>query len=218
MTPLAVDARLMGPWCGQCPIHLDALLAAACAARDNIPPAAHAGEMVDIEIPIERSACGRYHLASVGFSAVEERELKYINRRFPIAEAQFMGDAKLKRINLAAGPQKHYRVPVETRHAASDLITWWCVGDRSEIERLLALVTHVGRRRAVGLGRVREWSVTACEAWPGFPVLSAEGAAMRNLPLDVEGLGEHRLRRERVTYPYWLHEGREAIATPQVSL
>lgn len=210
--PLRVTAELDTAVACDRAIHLDALLAAAVALRDGMAPAAHAGEMVDIEIPVERSACGRYHLASVGLSETETHELKYINRRFPIAEAQWLGDKKLRRIDLSAGPQKHFRIPLETRHPREGRVLFYAVGDGAAIERLMALITHLGRRRAVGLGRVRMWYVELCAPWEGFPVLSAEGRALRNLPLDTPGLRKVECGFERLSYPYWLASGRMELA------
>lgn len=214
MQALVITATLETAVAFERPIHLDALLAAAVALRDGLTPAAHEGEMIEIDIPLARSSCGRYHLASVGLGEVDCHELKYINRRFPISEAQWLGDEKLKRIDLSAGPQKHFRVPLETRHLRGDELVFYAVGDRAQVAELLALITHLGRRRAIGLGRVRRWKVDACASWEGFPVLSREGRALRNLPLETAGLREFELGYDRMTYPYWLASDRGELARP----
>lgn len=214
MEPLRVTATLDAPVAFHAPIHFDALLAAAVALRDNIPPAAHDGELVDVAIPVQRSACGRYYLASVGHCDVEAHELKHINRRFPLEQMQWIGDGKTSRVNLSAGPQKMYRIPMPAMHLKSDKITWWCVGERGAVEELLRLVVGLGRKRSVGLGAVRSWLVESCEPWPGFPVLSADGDALRNLPLDAPGLKTFALDVQRVEPPFWLFAGRTECAVP----
>lgn len=214
MIPLRITATLDSAVAFHHQIHLDALIMSAVATRDNVPPAAIEAELVPLDIPVQRSSCGRYHLATIGFCEVEARELKYINRRYPLEQAQWIGEAKIKRVNLSAGPQKMFRIPIETKLLRGDKVTWWCVGLPVEIEALLMLVTGLGKRRAVGLGAIREWLVEPCDPWPGFPVLSADGEAMRNLPLDTPGLKTFDLAHERVEPPFWMHAGRVEMARP----
>lgn len=210
MQPLEVVARLAGaiavPRDG---IAIDAILAAAVALRDRIPPIG-CGPLVEIEIPVAREPGGRFHLASVCYPEIDEYERRWINRRFPIEQAQLLGGEKLKRIQLANGHTKSYRLPYEAGHAARDELRWWCVGDEAEIRGLLELVDYVGRKRSVGLGRVESWDVRALrpeEHWDGFPLLR-DGAPLRPLPLDWPGVAEERrdVRFGALSYPYWLAE------------
>lgn len=214
MEPLRITARLDGAVALHHAIHFDALLMAAVALRDNLPPALTADELQPIEIPVQRSECWRYYLASVGVCEAEAHELKYVNRRFPLEQVQWMGDRKIKTINLTAGPQKMFRIPLEIAHMRNDTVQFFCVGERTAIERLLLLVTHLGKRRAVGLGRVVRWVVEPCEPWPGFPVLSADGEPMRNLPEDTPGVTLADVRWDRLEPPYWLTHGRVRCVAP----
>lgn len=210
MEPLRITAKLDTPVSMPSgALQFDAVLAAAVAKRDNIPPACTAAEMVPIDIPVQRSECGRFHLTTSSFQDAEIHHLRYTNRRMPVEQLQWMGDGKTKTVNLAAGAQKHFRVPMETMHVKGDRVQLWCVGDANEIRMLLTLVTHLGKRRAVGLGKVVSWTVEPCEPWPGFPCVSVEGDAMRNLPLDYPGLREFDVELTRVTYPYWLADRAE---------
>lgn len=218
MEPLIVAARLRGrvilPMTGY--VHLDALLAWAVCYVECRPPALDEDQLRPVKIPVERSACGRYHLCSASVSKLRQRELRWINKRFPIEWWQALGAGRsAKRVQINAGPSKGFRVPVEAVHLKGDALLWWCVGERGAIERLLEVVTHVGRRRAVGEGEVVEWHVAECEPWgDGFPVLGSDGEALRHLPPGVEGLGQHVLRIGTLTYPYWLRSAEELIVAP----
>ncbi len=192
---------------------LDALLAAAVALRDALPPCSVQG-VTPIEVPIQREPGGRFHLASFAEWVPDEYEVRYVNRRFPIPEAQMLGDKKLRRIAINAGAQKSYRIPHEAIHVEGDVLAWWCVGDAEAIRELLALVTHLGKRRAVGSGRVREWLVEPCETWDGFPVMR-EGRPLRNLPPDWPGLASGvEVAAANLTYPYWERHREEVCAVP----
>lgn len=214
MEALRIVARLAGPVSlAGGSIGLDALLAAAVAVRDELPPAPP-GEWTEIEVPLEREPAGRFHLTSFAELRWEGRELRRINQRFPLAEAQDMGGAKVKRVDFGAGPTRSYRIPLETGHVERDELVWWCSGDAEAIRALLAVVGYVGKKRSVGYGRVVEWAVEPCEAWPGFPVVR-DGRALRPLPPDWPGLVEPRLRQARLTYPYWSAAGRTVVAWPE---
>ena len=216
MTPLAITARLGGPASlSNGPPAIDAILMAAVAMRDNLPPLSVVGaaNATQLDIPIARSACGRVWLASFANYAVEESEGRWVNRKFPIAEAQLLGEPKLRRINISAGAQKSYRLPLETVHLVDDTMRWWCLGDDAAIRELLALVSYVGKKRSTGLGKVREWTVEPCEPWPGFPVLR-DGVPMRTLPRDWEGLAEYDLAFRVLDPPYWDHAREEECAVP----
>lgn len=214
MTPLRVTARLLGPLSlPHGPLHLDGLLAWAEAQRRGLPPVGFA-PLVEIEIPVAREPRGRFHLCSSSIAAFDGHEMRYVNRRFPIEQAQVMGDAKLKRVHLGAGATKSYRIPHELAFAESDALTWFAVGDAEAIRALLGHVTHLGKRRAVGRGRVAAWTVEPCDGWgEGFPVVRG-GRALRPLPPDWPGLADPVLARACLSYPFWDRTRDEACAVP----
>lgn len=219
MEPLEVTALLWGrlilPSGGY--MHLDGLLAWAVWARSGEPPALDETQVRPIEIPVQRSACGRYHLASASSCAVRMREKRWLNKRFPVEMWQMLGAGKsANRIQISAGPSKGFRIPMEAQHLEDHRITWWCIGERAEIEALLSLVTHLGRRRGVGEGEVREWRVEPCEPWgPGFPVVDSEGSPLRHLPLEDSLItGPHVPRIGTLTYPYHAKHTEGPIAAP----
>lgn len=194
-------------------IHLDALLASAVARRDGLPPPLDPTTMVRVEIPIERSPCGRVHMCSSSIFGVECRETQYTNRRPPIAEYQTMGNERMRRVDIATGPNKGYRIPRPVCHLMADEVRWYAQGDADAIRALLETVTHIGKRRSVGLGRVRSWSVTECAGWDGAPVVR-DGKPLRPLPSDWPGLVEPRLTFGNLSYPYWDHSTEHLIAVP----
>jgi CRISPR type IV-associated protein Csf3 len=193
-------------------LRIDALLAWAVSQRDQLPPASF--EIVPIEIPVAREPGGRFHLCSFAVPRFDQHEARWVNRKFPLAEAQAMGDAKLRRISISAGPQKSYRLPSEVAWAENDELEWFAIGDRAAIVELLALVTHLGHKRSVGRGKVDRWSVDACESWgDGFPVVR-DGKALRALPADWPGLIDPELQYATLTYPFWDHRMEHLCAVP----
>lgn len=211
--PLAVTAKLAGGIAlPGGPLALDALLAAAVAVREKLPPAMNAAELVPIEIPIQREPAGRFHLASFSVGSPDGYEIRYRHRRFPVAKAQALLDREVNRVQITAGPCKSYRIPMEIQHIKSDELRWWCLGDRGPIEGLLGHIHHLGTRRAVGLGRVLEWRVELCESWgEGFPVV-LDGQPLRTLPPDWPGLVEPQVAYRTLTYPYWLQQAEQLCA------
>ena len=214
MTPLCVTATLAGPVAlPHGPIAFEALVGAAIVVRDGMVPATMASEIVPLPIPIARHEGGVY-LSSVGVYAVEARENRFINRRFPVPEAQAFGDAKLKRIDIAAGAQKSYRLPLETMHLVDDRMTWWCIGDCDEIAGLLTgCIGYLGKRRGVGVGKVARWSVETCEPWSGgiFPIVSSDGQPMRSLPMPWPDLADDVEQAYRTTEPPYWDRSREVL-------
>lgn len=216
--PLVVTAKIAGavsmPWA---PIALDGLLAYAVAQREQLPPAVAGLPCEPIEIPVAREPGGRFHLASVSQQVVEARELRWINRRFPLEQGQTLGDKKLRRITLTTGPSKSYRIPLETQHLVEDTLAWWCIGDAEQIRGLLVEITHLGKKRSVGLGEVREWTVAPCVPWKGFPVL-VDGYPSRPLPLDWPGLAaDADVQMRCLTFPYFDRTRETECAAPRAA-
>lgn len=214
MTPLQVTARVQGEVLRADSIALDGLIAYAVALDLGLPPVQSQTpqERADSErrlheaMPLERSACGRLYLASMGQARYEEgsHETRYLNRRFPTTEAIYLASDRLKRVQLSSGMSKTYRIPYQAGHLEGDLVTWWALGETDRVRDLLGCVAHLGKKRSVGYGKVLAWEVEALqgEVWEGFPVL-LDGRPLRPLPLDWPGLGEHDQDYRCLTFPYW---------------
>jgi hypothetical protein len=196
-------------------VAFDALLAAQIAREQGLPPCVTLADWQPIEIPIALSECGRFHLCSVAHPEVAEREVRHINKRAPIEEYGRFGVRGT--INITAGQDKAYRLPLEVVHLRDGQLEWWCLGDEQEIRRLCNGITALGRKRSNGFGAVEEWSVEPCGAWPGFPVLR-DGSALRPLPLDYPGLAPGYRAAHKVlglpVGPSWAHERAELCACP----
>lgn len=97
------------------------------------------------------------------------------------------------KISTSGGTYRGYRMPVPYRHALA--VTWYVVGEPLEIRRLLALVTHVGKKTAMGWGVVQDWTVEPhAQDWS---VTGPDGQLMRPIPQDGGLL-------YGVCPPYWL--------------
>lgn len=215
MEPLRILARLVGPISLRSgSLRLDSLLMAAVAIRDGLPPASI--EMRPIEIPVALEPGGRFHLASFATPRFDRHEVRYINRRFPIAEAQALAEPKFRRIDISAGAQKSYRLPSEVAWAERDELEWYCVGDRRGVGDLLGLISYLGHKRSVGRGKVQRWTVEPVEPWgDGFPVVR-DGKPLRALPPDWPGLQDPMIAYAVMTPPYWEHHREEPCAVPEV--
>ena len=55
------------------------------------------------------------------------------------------------------GAEKSYDLPLYTRLVST--ISWFLVGDKPAIKRLLSSVTHIQKKRSYGNGEVREWEI-----------------------------------------------------------
>jgi hypothetical protein len=212
MEPLQIIATLTSPLAVPLfPINLDGLLASMVCERQGF--IAGVGEWQDVDVPLQRSACGRYYLASVGHYESAVAILGYTQKRSPISEFGWFGEAKIKSVLVSGGINKACRIPQP--RAVVDTMRWWCIGDRTAVAELIALVTHLGKKRSVGHGRVARWGVKPCEPWPGFPVLRPDGTPMRNLPVDTEGLGPTTaIGWGPLTYPYWDQTRSIEVAQP----
>lgn len=215
MRPLHIVCRIDGPASlGHHGLALDSLLGSVLAQRAGLIPPGPGEEPADLDIPIEMSSCGRLYLASFSIFEIERYEMRWTNQRFPLTEAQTMGAPKLRRVNMRAGPSKTKRAPRELAHLRDGRLDWFAIGDCDRVAALLAEVGHIGGRRGIGGGVVREWSVEIIVApWsPGFPVV-LDGRPLRPLPADWPGIDAQKSVRSRgvLTPPYWWERSRREV-------
>jgi len=72
-----------------------------------------------------------------------------------------------------------------------------CIGNREEIERLLKAVTHIGKKGAIGYGRVARWTVTESDH------TIDDVLAARAVPLAYTGEHDDSAIPRGWTPPYW---------------
>lgn len=87
--------------------------------------------------------------------------------------------SKAGSINTSAGRWMDRRIPLPVTEA----VAWesFCYGNAAEIERLLALISHVGKRRGSGFGEIRRrWVVS----WEGGDVLVRDGRLAHAIPQE----------------------------------
>lgn len=210
MTPLCITARLLEGLVVRHPIHLDSLLDGAYCARDGILLAPARLDDVQVHpLPLQRSACGRFWLCSVGEYVPVEQELRFKNRRAPWVEYARLGNAKITRVQINFGANKSYRVPYEFTIPDNGVMRWWARGERDEVLSLLHIVHYLGKYRNAGKGKIANWDVEPCESWDGFPVWR-DGSPLRNMPVASGAVGALL----RCDSPYWMREGRVPCLAP----
>lgn len=120
---------------------------------------------------------------------------EYWHRRYPSDRVEF--GHKLN-TTLSAGRYKEYRTPVQAHQTQT--LEALCIGNALEVERLLAVVTHVGKKGSMGYGRVARWSVAATQC------MVDQILAMRPVPITYyagqRAPGMVALNRGW-TPPYW---------------
>ena len=208
MSLLLVTAHLAAPVASRGePPHLDALLAAAAARCQSLPPIDRetpAGEITDLRLPL-----ARLHwrdewvwMASRACPSDAQRGTSHITRR-PDSEDI---DRRARRWNVAAGPERSQLVTVPL--LVSQRLTWLAVGARRGVIDLLRYVGHVGSIRRHGYGRVRRWDVISlCDHDDPTAILHLDGRANRHLPRSW-CRETHGYDIGPVRAPYW-HPGRD---------
>lgn len=147
-------------------------------------------ELIVAELPFEKRGEGDkwYWACSFACGKPKAEERIYWHKRFDfdlgIKYIDF-GNRRGK-VDVKSGQYKNYRMPIITYLIPK--LEWYAVGDRAEIERLLSGVTHIGKKRSQGFGRVSRWTV---KEWP------EDLSSLRAIP-DPEG------EEMGIRPPYWL--------------
>lgn len=120
---------------------------------------------------------------------------EYWHKRYPSHRADFGG--KINAVTTA-GRWREYRTPVNAQHV--DRLHALAIGNREEVERLLRIVSHIGKKGSMGYGRVARWTLT-----PGGHTLD-DVMALRSVPVayyaGTRPPGALALNRAW-TPPYW---------------
>lgn len=219
-SPIIVTARLLSPLAGADAPHLDALLAAGVSRLTGKPDdlagwklqaGVDPATLPEVPIPIPRERLGRWGVArcSSPIFAADADGREHVCRRLDPAGVDVIDPAALRKINTSGGEFKSYRLPLRTRTV--DVVRWFAVGKPSRVLAALRRIGHLGKKGAIGYGRVAEWTVEPAAgdySWfapgdDGRPVLMRPMPVGPWLPDDLAGA-----RRDfgACAPPYW-HRG-----------
>jgi hypothetical protein len=201
--PLRVRIALRTPVAVSDYIMLDALLAyrvimdlfSGPIPRDE---AIHMEEL-DVPLPLEeRGRERRYWAASAGVFDCPYSSVTVWHKRWH-EEDDWVKFRGAERISQKSGYFRSYAMPLRIIPATE--VEFWAFGCKEEVERLLAGLASIGKKRSQGFGEVRAVDVRCWhEDWSCF----CEHSVMRPLPLsevDTPLQGEIRYMPWRP--PYW---------------
>lgn len=196
-------------------IHFDGILAAAVVMEategHGLPPSY--AEPYDLPLPLEclwRSDAEGHSFGLPLWAAscllpCGERRGDVIVMHKRVQTGEFTKATRKGRysINTTTGRWMERRVMTPTMIAKG----WeaYAVGDREEVARLLAFITHIGKRRGSGFGEVRRWNVEPADAGD---VLIRDGMLARPIPSGTAHLlngnpSPGALGSIAWTPPYW---------------
>jgi CRISPR type IV-associated protein Csf3 len=133
------------------------------------------------------------------------------NKRFDQGFAHLVDfGSRRGKVIIEQGQYKAYHMPVFYRVA--DRVEWYCIGDRERIEALLSTVTHIGKKRSQGWGRVIQWEI---EPWPEDWSVWHNGQLTRGVPAgDVAGKGTFDFVHYGLRPSYYRQENQMMVAMP----
>ena len=168
MEPLEIEVELYNALAGYDPLFLDNLLA-ACVVRaatggKGVPNTEDAYALPTPLQTLWRDAQGMPLWAASQFwpDGACYDQVAYWHKR--AQSGVWTGNNRGSfTITSTKGRYMERRVPMPTRLAER----WraWCIGNAEEISRLLEPLTHIGKRRSIGYGEVRHWTVRAAPAF-----------------------------------------------------
>lgn len=171
--------------------------------------------VIEPDLPLEKDETGRWK-ASLGFYIQYGEIIEYWHKKINDFDALEYVDFKGKRgkINGASGEYKAYRMPQLIR-VVSD-IEFYCVGESTEIESLLSIVTNIGKKGSQGYGYVKEWLIEEIE--DDYSDIGPYGL-MRTRPFTGELPNDgqtYQIRKMRLKPPYHLHIDKVPSIVPNV--
>jgi len=167
MNPLRIRATLASDLAGDPPA-LDALLEVLAAPTD---PDGRPGHEVDrnfpapeigvVTIPIGRRSLGPWEVAACTSPIFVGRDdrAEYINKPTSQLDPDLLGEDHRQPFATNRGWTKSYRLPLRVRRVAQ--VAWFAFGDRQACLDLLGQCRAIGKKIAVGYGKVARWEVEA---------------------------------------------------------
>lgn len=121
-------------------------------------------DLITAELPLETAGSGEnwYYKASFVQAEWQEADIIYWHKRPIVRElVRYLGPES-KKLNIAEGGSKAYRMPVFRLMTYTPLV-WYAVGDWEWVRDRINLITGLGKKRAYGNGGVTGWLVEPVE-------------------------------------------------------
>ena len=204
--PLKISIKVKPPIYLNNPfIHFDGLISYLCfreAVNElfyNLPTESTM-DISDLQLPIKQTN-DVYH-ASVGIYGDNLRLYRdRLYKRFTDKETYKLTHRQQKgRIKTNQGHFKDFMINLPI--IITDTITFYCNGDKKELERLLSHLTSIGKKTSIGGGRIRNITITETNEDYSF---FKENHIMRPIPatMDVPVFEGMIFQQQPYKPPYW---------------
>lgn len=191
---------ITSPW-----LHLDSILSYLCLrdALEELFYCMPTEETIDIsllDLPLKRTI-DVYH-SSVGIYADNVKLYRdTIYKRFTDKETHKLSKRQQKgRIKTNQGHFKDFMINLPI--LITDTVTFYCNGDKKELERLLSHLTSIGKKTSIGSGRIRDITITETKEDYSF---YKENNIMRPIPatMDIPVFEGMIFQQQPYKPPYW---------------
>jgi CRISPR type IV-associated protein Csf3 len=154
-----------------------------------------------MQLPLKRTE-DVYH-ASVGIYHEPKTKLTRIYKRFEDYYLQFHPKLEKRKYNIGSGHFRNHMLNYPI--LITKRVTFYGCGDINTIDKLLGHLTHLGKKSAIGAGRIRSYKIK--EAGADYSFYKENHGVMRPIPtsLNVPLPKEEGQVWMRMTYkpPYW---------------
>lgn len=191
---------ITSPW-----LHLDSILSYLCL-RDALGDLFYCmptEETIDIsllDLPLKRTI-DVYH-SSVGIYADNVKLYRdTIYKRFTDKETHKLTLRQQKgRIKTNQGHFKDFMINLPI--LITDTVTFYCNGDKKELERLLPHLTSIGKKTSIGSGRIKDITINETKEDYSF---YKENSIMRPIPatMDIPVFEGMIFQQQPYKPPYW---------------
>ena len=204
-TPLMIRLGIIPPIYITSPwLHLDSILSYLCL-RDAlgdyfyILPTEETVDISLLDLPLKKTD-DVYH-ASIGVYSNARLYKDTIYKRFTDKESYKLSKKQQQgRIKINQGHFKDFMIDLPI--LITDTVTFYCNGDKKEIQRLLNHLTHIGKKGSIGGGRIYDINITETDEDYSF---YKDNKIMRPIPTNIKIPLTEGMVFQRQPYkpPYW---------------
>lgn len=219
-TPFKIIFHLTSAYAGHDRVHLDALIQ-YCVVLDALQgtPLPPSNTPYDIPLPLEivwqYEGNRLYHSTSLLPCGKEKKGVYYWTKRNDPMASRFARrkmNGQAWQPDNGSGTYREYLTPLPTRNTKA--LRGYGVGDSAEIERLLALLSVIGKKTSMGLGQISHIEVVPYEPSLRYLFIQDE-QLLRPVPREaLSALGYQPTESTTMlqlgyTPPYWMgvHQG-----------